>query len=72
MQGIRSCGYKDCCNPEHVILEPDVIAHFRCRHRHVTATVTTSKAIVDIPPCNTCGEPTSKFYQTIREQGSTR
>jgi len=71
MQGIRTCGYKDCCNPEHVISEPDVIATFRCRHRHVTATLTSSKPIVDIPPCDTCGEPTSMVSQVRNERRSS-
>jgi hypothetical protein len=47
-----------------VIPEPDVVAFFRCRHRHVTATITSTRPIVTIPPCNTCGEPTSMISPT--------
>jgi hypothetical protein len=59
LAGIRSCGYKDCMSVEHVISEPDVIAIFRCRHRHITSTLLKGVAVVDIPPCNICAEPTS-------------
>jgi hypothetical protein len=68
MPGIRTCGYKDCCNPEHVISEPEVIGHFRCRSKHVTATIMANKRIVDIPPCSVCGEPTRLFQQETKQR----
>jgi hypothetical protein len=72
MPGIRSCGYKDCMHEDHVIPEPDTIGTFRCRHKHVTATILRSQTIVEIPPCSICGEPTSMVSREISEQRSTR
>jgi hypothetical protein len=67
LAGIRSCGFKDCMSVEHVISEPDIIAIFRCRHKHITSSLTKNKPIVDIPQCSTCAEPTSMVSRETLE-----